>query len=158
MAKGQPQDPDILKLKKRAVEEIVELMLQDDVFVVDGTPMATVTMPDKTYRKKPLMPGQEMFFTSAHVSDKTGQPLFVFTPVDAQLYATAEFNPKEMDQVFPLFGAQLAEKLQTNHTESVGQLIHSLVEAIHRRDAETKVEEVKIAEVTYENNPLFGRF
>lgn len=148
-------DENTKRLLTELGEEIIE-KLGDQFFEVDGTPTATVKYPDGSFKKKPLMAGWNFKLEYAYVGTR-GKLILGLSPEDAQEYAFAEMDAKELDTVFPMVGPAVGPLFSVE-----GERLPFIIDTIiHKRAIEeanrTKNEQAR-AETAYEENDGYGIF
>ena len=158
MAKQQ-LTPEYRAFLEEAGKRICKEM-SGSVHSVEGIPMATLRYPESgngpRFKKKELMAGQELELTETYVG-KSGKLIFCFSPCDKRDWEAVELDAKTLDTVLPLFGGELAGKMQSD-SEAFPVLLEELIVEIEILDKERKEAEEVAKQVAYDNHPNFGRF
>lgn len=159
MAKKEKAPVAIDLMTERTAKAIVKAFREiDEAYQVEGMHTRPV-MTDDGYRQKPLDPNSEFFIGGYWIGAK-GQIVFKAVPVDSKPYQWADIDEKAMDNVFPLAGPAVAEKLGIEE-EDFTEIVRVMRTRIAQEDADKKAAEQKAAAedaVAYEKLPSFGRF
>lgn len=159
MAKKEKEPVAIDPMTERTAKLIVKAFREiDEAYQVEGMHTRPVMTSDG-YRQKPLDPNSEFFIEGYWIGAK-GQIVFKASPVDAKPYQWADIDEKAMDNVFPLAGPAVAEKLGIEE-EDFTEIVSAVRAKITQDDANKKAAEQKAAAedaVAYEKLPDFGRF
>ncbi|MFA9261836.1 MAG: hypothetical protein ACEQSB_00550 [Undibacterium sp.] len=136
-------------------EKIVEA-LKDEVFVVEGTPTATVLLSNGEYRKKPLPPSSEYMIARSYIGAKD-QIIFVFEPVTPVLWSFVELSGSDLDKVFPTFSLAAATAFEVQ-AETSRTMLNRVTKLVADEFGLSQQELMKKIAKEYASHPEFGIF
>lgn len=160
MAKKSKEIPtDRMKILEEVAERIVAKM-KHEIFEVEGAPNGTIKFTDGSYKVKPIMGGWELVVEDVYIG-KSGMMIFIFGIMDNSepTWQHIEFKAASADTAMPMFGPAVRDKMAPNcPSEGLPEVIDYLMDIVRSEHAAEAAENAKVAENTYINNPLFGRF
>lgn len=147
------------KLLEMAGKRICDEM-KGSVHAIEGIPIVTFRFPEDIkkgrYRKGAANAGQEIELAEVYMG-KSGKLIFCFEPCDARDWEAIELDPKSLDNVLPLFGAELGQKVGSE-SEALPVILHELVIQCEMEEEERIRKEQAEKQNAYVENPNYGRF